>query len=170
MNPFLGADPAPGLPPVCRLFGSNLVAEPMGSSLTKKPMLATFFYNPQESRQIQNDLIQAGEALGRDQETPDFCSAAVYRHDELGAVIGAFRPMYRRIADAVNNRKKAGIACRKALSRLKPIPGCLTMNRKKAARCKLIFCPSSIADSLRMHIGDAEQFDDITLPAIRRIP
>jgi phosphoserine phosphatase RsbU/P len=93
-------------------------------------MLATFFYNPQESRQIQNDLIQTGEALSRDQETPDFYSATVQRHDELGEVIGAFRLMYRRIADAINNRKKAEIACRKALSRLKPIPGCLPMNRK----------------------------------------
>jgi len=43
----------------------------------------------------------------------------------------------------------------------------LLLDRPSATAAELI---DSIAESLRVHIGDAEQFDDITLLAIRRIP
>jgi len=41
------------------------------------------------------------------------------------------------------------------------------LDRPSATAAELL---DSIAESLRVHIGDAEQFDDITLLAIRRIP
>ncbi len=57
---------------------------------------------------LRKDLIRAGEALSKDQPTPEFYSADIQRNDELGEVIGAFRQMYRQISDANNNRKKSG--------------------------------------------------------------
>ena len=56
---------------------------------------------------LRQDLTRAGEALSKDQQTPQFYSSTVQRNDELGEVIGAFRKMYRQISDAINKRKKA---------------------------------------------------------------
>jgi len=91
--------------------GARIIIEPQGI--------------PPDTTHFRNDLIRAGEALSQDQKTPGFYSATVQRRDELGEVIGAFRLMYRQIADAINNRKKAEIALQESFHqrRLSPAFG-----------------------------------------------
>jgi methyl-accepting chemotaxis protein len=108
---------------------------------------------------LRNDLIRAGEALSQDQQTPEFYSANIQRHDELGEVIGVFRRMYQQISDAINRRKMDGsfFSSAQLLSLLDaPSPSVKELLDR-------------IANRLQEHIGEAEQFDDITLLAIRRL-
>jgi serine phosphatase RsbU (regulator of sigma subunit) len=56
---------------------------------------------------LRQDLITAGEAVSADQPIPQFYSAMVKRHDELGEVIAAFRQMFQQIWQAMGERKQA---------------------------------------------------------------
>jgi serine phosphatase RsbU (regulator of sigma subunit) len=67
---------------------------------------------------LRKDLVSAGEALSNDSETPAFYAESVYRRDELGDVITAFKQMYHRISEAISERKKAETALKKSLEQV----------------------------------------------------
>jgi len=67
---------------------------------------------------LRDDLTEAGEAISKDRETPNFHSATIRRKDELGEVIRAFHRMYRQISDAVVERKKAEKALQNSLEQV----------------------------------------------------
>ena len=56
---------------------------------------------------LRGDLINAGEAIKKDREPPDFYASSIERKDELGEVISAFVKMYKQIIGAINERKRA---------------------------------------------------------------
>lgn len=56
---------------------------------------------------LRRDLSAAGAAIANDQPAPRFESCRFYRQDELGEVIDTFQGMYRRISEAIGDRKRA---------------------------------------------------------------
>jgi serine phosphatase RsbU (regulator of sigma subunit) len=93
---------------------------------------------------LRNDLIRAGEALSQDQQTPEFYSANIQRNDELGEVIGAFRRMYRQIADAINRRKKAEEALQQSFQQVEAYSRVLNNELEKGRQMQINFLPNQL--------------------------
>ncbi len=93
---------------------------------------------------LRNDLIRAGEALSQDQQTPEFYSANIQRHDELGEVIGAFRQMYRRISDAIEKRKKAEEALQQSFQQVEAYSKVLNDELEKGRQIQINFLPNQL--------------------------
>ena len=90
---------------------------------------------------LRGDLLQAGEAISKDQPTPEFHSAAIHRRDELGEVIGAFHQMYRQISDAVSERKKAESALQKSFHQVEAYSRALDSELEKGREMQTHFLP-----------------------------
>ena len=67
---------------------------------------------------LRNDLINAGEAIIKDQEAPEFCLDSIQRKDELGDVINAFKHMFDQITEAISQRKQAETALQASLNKV----------------------------------------------------
>ncbi len=93
---------------------------------------------------LRKDLIRAGEALSDDQPTPEFYSADIQRKDELGEVIGAFRQMYQRISDAINNRKKAEAALQRSFKQVEAYSRVLNNELEKGRQIQVNFLPNQL--------------------------
>jgi serine phosphatase RsbU (regulator of sigma subunit) len=93
---------------------------------------------------LRNDLIRAGEALSKDQQTPEFYSAAIQRNDEMGEVIRAFRQMYRQIADAINERKKAEEALQQSFEQVDAYSRVLNNELEKGRQIQINFLPNQL--------------------------
>ena len=93
---------------------------------------------------LRHDLIRAGEALSKDQQTPEFYSATVHRNDELGEVIGAFHQMYRQISDANNERKKAEEALQKSFQQVEAYSRVLNEELEKGREMQINFLPNQL--------------------------
>ena len=93
---------------------------------------------------LRNDLIYAGEALSKDRQTPDFYSANIQRNDEMGEVIGAFRQMYRQIADAINERKKAEEALQLSFEQVDAYSRVLNNELEKGRQIQINFLPNQL--------------------------
>jgi serine phosphatase RsbU (regulator of sigma subunit) len=93
---------------------------------------------------LRNDLVRAGEALSQDQQAPEFYSANIQRNDELGEVIGAFRRMYRRISDAINNRKKAEEALQQSFQQVEAYSRVLDNELEKGRQMQINFLPGQL--------------------------
>ena len=93
---------------------------------------------------LRNDLIRAGEALSKDQPTPEFYSADIQRNDELGEVIGAFRQMYHQIADAINKRKKAETALQHSFQQVEAYSRVLNNELEKGRQMQVHFLPNQL--------------------------
>jgi len=93
---------------------------------------------------LRNDLIRAGEALSQDQQTPEFYSANIQRHDELGEVIGAFRQMYRQISDAIEKRKKAEEALQQSFQQVEAYSKVLNDELEKGRQIQINFLPNQL--------------------------
>jgi len=93
---------------------------------------------------LRHDLIRAGEALSKDQQTPEFYSAAVHRNDELGEVIGAFHQMYRQISDANNERKKTEEALQKSFQQVEAYSRVLNEELEKGREMQINFLPNQL--------------------------
>jgi len=93
---------------------------------------------------LRNDLVRAGEALSQDQEAPEFYSANIQRNDEMGEVIGAFRRMYRRISDAINNRKKAEEALQQSFEQVEAYSRVLDNELEKGRQMQINFLPAQL--------------------------
>ena len=90
---------------------------------------------------LRKDLLQAGEAIIKDQPTPEFHSAATHRRDELGEVIVAFHQMYGQISDAVSERKKAEIALQKSFRQVEATSQALDNELEKGREMQTHFLP-----------------------------
>lgn len=93
---------------------------------------------------LRQDLIRAGEALSRDQQTPEFYSSAVQRKDELGEVIGAFRRMYQQISDAIKKRKKAEAALQDSFLQVEAYSRMLNNELEKGRQMQFNFLPNQM--------------------------
>ncbi|MBW2338205.1 MAG: SpoIIE family protein phosphatase [Deltaproteobacteria bacterium] len=93
---------------------------------------------------LRQDLVRAGEALSRDQQTPEFYSATVQRNDELGEVIGAFRQMYRQISDAINERKQAEGALQVSFEQVEAYSQKLNNELEKGRHMQINFLPDQL--------------------------
>jgi len=93
---------------------------------------------------LRNDLIRAGEALSQDQQTPEFYSANIQRHDELGEVIGAFRQMYSQISDAIDKRKKAEEALQRSFQQVEAYSKVLNDELEKGRQIQINFLPNQL--------------------------
>ena len=93
---------------------------------------------------LRTDLIRAGEALSQDQQTPEFYSANIQRNDELGEVIGAFRRMYRQVADAINRRKEAETALQQSFQQVEAYSRVLNNELEKGRQIQINFLPARL--------------------------
>jgi serine phosphatase RsbU (regulator of sigma subunit) len=93
---------------------------------------------------LRQDLTRAGEALSKDQQTPEFYSATVQRDDELGEVIGAFRQMYRQIAHAINKRKNAEASLQESLLQVEAYSQVLNDELEKGRQMQFNFLPNQL--------------------------
>jgi len=93
---------------------------------------------------LRQDLTRAGEALSKDQQSPQFYSSTVQRDDELGEVIGAFRKMYRQISDAINKRKKAEAALQESFLQVKAYSQVLNNELEKGRQMQFNFLPNQM--------------------------
>lgn len=93
---------------------------------------------------LRRDLIHAGEALSKDQQTPEFYSPKTQRDDELGEVIGAFRQMYRQISDAINERKKAEEALLESFKQVEAYSEVLNNELEKGRHIQINFLPDHL--------------------------
>jgi serine phosphatase RsbU (regulator of sigma subunit) len=93
---------------------------------------------------LRQDLTRAGEALSKDQHTPEFYSSTVQREDELGEVIGAFRKMYRQISDAINKRKKAESALQESFRQVEAYSQVLHDELEKGRKMQINFLPNQL--------------------------
>ena len=93
---------------------------------------------------LRGDLLTAGEAISKDQPTPEFHSAATRRRDELGEVIGAFHQMYRQISDAVSKRKKAEAELQESLRQVEATSRTLDGELVKGREMQTHFLPSTL--------------------------
>jgi serine phosphatase RsbU (regulator of sigma subunit) len=93
---------------------------------------------------LRQDLTRAGEALSKDQQTPEFYSSTVQRDDELGEVIGAFRQMYRQISDAINKRKNAEAALQESFLQVEAYSQVLNNELEKGRQMQFNFLPNQL--------------------------
>jgi serine phosphatase RsbU (regulator of sigma subunit) len=93
---------------------------------------------------LRDDLVSAGEAISKDQDTPEFYSASVQREDELGEVIGAFRHMYHQITDAISERKKAEAALQKSFRQVEAYSQALNTELERGREMQKNFLPSQL--------------------------
>jgi serine phosphatase RsbU (regulator of sigma subunit) len=93
---------------------------------------------------LRKDLTRAGEALSKDQQTPEFYSSTVQRDDELGEVIGAFRKMYRQISDAINMRKDAETALQESFLQVEAYSQVLNNELEKGRQMQFNFLPNQL--------------------------
>ncbi len=93
---------------------------------------------------LRHDLVRAGESLSKDNQTPDFYSAKVQRHDELGEVIGAFNQMYRQISDAINERKAAEEALLESFQQVEAYSQVLNNELENGRRIQINFLPDQL--------------------------
>jgi serine phosphatase RsbU (regulator of sigma subunit) len=90
---------------------------------------------------LRNDLVRAGDALSKDQQTPEFYSANIQRNDELGEVISAFRRMYHQISNAIKRRKKAEQALQQSFRQVEAYSKVLNNELEKGRQIQINFLP-----------------------------
>jgi serine phosphatase RsbU (regulator of sigma subunit) len=93
---------------------------------------------------LRHDLIRAGEALSKDEQTPEFYSATGQRRDELGEVIEAFRQMYRQISDAITERKNAEEALQESFQQVEAYSRVLNNELEKGRQIQINFLPNQL--------------------------
>jgi adenylate cyclase len=99
---------------------------------------------------LRDDLLAAGEAVGRDQ-APEFYSHSMTRQDELGDVAKAFDQMFQRVHHEIQERKQAEAD--------------LLVSQAKSERLLRNMLPVSIADQLKQETGKAiaSRFEEATI-------
>ncbi|MFO7685309.1 MAG: SpoIIE family protein phosphatase [Desulfobacterales bacterium] len=93
---------------------------------------------------LRKDLVLAGEAISNNRSTPDFYAATVDRRDELGDVIAAFNQMYRRISEAVSERRKAEAALQHSLEQLRASTRALNTEMERGRDIQKNFLPATL--------------------------
>jgi len=95
---------------------------------------------------LRNDLIGAGEAISKDEEPPEFYSANVKRKDELGDVISAFNQMFRKITEAISDRKQAEAALQESLKKVEEYSQKLDEELDKGREMQTNFLPVHVIE------------------------
>jgi phosphoserine phosphatase RsbU/P len=90
---------------------------------------------------LRSDLLNLGEAIGKDVEPPAFKSSFIKRKDELGDVIIAFNQMYGQISEAISKRKQAEIELQDSLRKVQTYSQLLKNELKKGQEIQLNFLP-----------------------------
>jgi sigma-B regulation protein RsbU (phosphoserine phosphatase) len=93
---------------------------------------------------LRKDLVLAGEAISNDRSTPDFYAASVHRRDELGDVIAAFNQMYRRILEAISERRKAEAALQQSLEQVRSYTQALDTEMERGREMQKNFLPAML--------------------------
>ena len=93
---------------------------------------------------LRKDLVLAGEAISDDRSTPDFYAASVHRRDELGDVIAAFNQMYRRISEAISERRKAETALQQSLEQVRAYTQALNTEMERGREMQKNFLPAML--------------------------
>jgi phosphoserine phosphatase RsbU/P len=90
---------------------------------------------------LRSDLLNLGEAIGKDTEPPTFKSSFIKRKDELGDVIIAFNQMYGQISEAISKRKQAELELQDSLHKVQTYSQLLKNELKKGQEIQLNFLP-----------------------------
>ncbi|NET70626.1 MAG: adenylate/guanylate cyclase domain-containing protein, partial [Sphaerospermopsis sp. SIO1G2] len=99
---------------------------------------------------LRDDLLVAGEALIEDGEDPDFQTLSIYRQDEMGEVMAAFREMFTRVRKEISDRQKVEV--------------CLRDEKQKSDALLLNILPLEIAQQLKQEQNSiANRFDHVTI-------
>lgn len=93
---------------------------------------------------LRKDLVLAGEAISNDRSTPDFYASSVHRRDELGDVIAAFNQMYRRISEAISERRKAEAALQQSLEQVRAYSQALDTEMERGQEMQKNFLPAML--------------------------
>ena len=93
---------------------------------------------------LRKDLVLAGEAISNDHPTPDFYASSVHRRDELGDVIAAFNQMYRRISEAISERRKAEAALQQSLEQVRAYSQALDTEMARGQEMQKNFLPAML--------------------------
>lgn len=93
---------------------------------------------------LRNDLVDAGEAIIKGRQTPEFSSLSLQRQDELGDVIGAFKQMYRQVSDAVAERKQAEKALQISFEQVEAYSQAMRKELEKGRRMQMNFLPPAL--------------------------
>jgi sigma-B regulation protein RsbU (phosphoserine phosphatase) len=93
---------------------------------------------------LRNDLINAGNAISEEEETPEFSSASGQRQDELGDVIAAFRHMYQQFFDATSERRKVEKSLQGTLSQVRVYSQALNDELEKGRGIQRNFLPAEL--------------------------
>lgn len=93
---------------------------------------------------LRKDLINAGEAVIQNRETPHFNTATLKRQDELGEVIGAFNQMYRKISEAIAERKQAEEALQYSLNEVEAYSKAMNRELEKGRQMQNNFLPAEL--------------------------
>lgn len=110
----------------------------VGAWIALKPVVVTPILK------LRRDLIRAGDAIRRDQETPEFHSASIQRQDELGEVIAAFMRMFNQITEAMSERKRAEDSLQESFRQVEAYSKALEHELEKAREIQRNFLPDRI--------------------------
>ncbi|WP_088243975.1 PP2C family protein-serine/threonine phosphatase [Calothrix rhizosoleniae] len=95
---------------------------------------------------LRNDLIKAGEAISKDEQTPDFSLAFIQRKDELGDVIAAFKKMFNQISEAIYKRKQAELALQVSLNKVEAYSEALNHELETGREIQKNFLPTQLVE------------------------
>ena len=93
---------------------------------------------------LRKDLIEAGDAISNDRDTPEFYAASIHRRDELGDVITAFNQMYNQIDKAVSDRKNAEAALQKSFKQVATYSKALNKELERGREMQMNFLPATL--------------------------
>jgi serine phosphatase RsbU (regulator of sigma subunit) len=93
---------------------------------------------------LRQDLIRAGDAISRGEETPEFYSNSFQRKDELGEVITAFNQMVGQITEAISEQKKAEGALQESLRQIAAYSRALDQEMERGRQIQTNFLPTDL--------------------------
>lgn len=109
-----------------------------GALIALKPIVITPILR------LRGDLINAGEAIKKDMEPPDFYASSIERKDELGEVISAFVKMYKQIIGAINERKRAEGSLQESLRQVEAYSKALNKELEQGRHMQANFLPDRL--------------------------
>ncbi len=110
----------------------------VGALIALKPIVITPILR------LRGDLINAGEAIKKDREPPDFYASTIERKDELGEVISAFVKMYKQIIGAINERKRAEGSLQESLRQVEAYSKALKKELEQGRHMQANFLPDRL--------------------------
>ena len=110
----------------------------VGALIALKPIVITPILR------LRSDLINAGDAIKKDMDPPDFYASSIERKDELGEVISAFVKMYKQIIGAINERKRAERSLQESLRQVEAYSKALDKELEQGRHMQSNFLPDRL--------------------------